>query len=290
MEDDKFGKIDVRGKLAMNYYFKQVVIRKDTGQILMYSDVNTNDMGNGLNRLKSRDRSTFINNIIPFEAFWYTQEGGAIHCTAGWESEICQRLMGYAMRTHNWKRYPALNSKPVLMDINTPSQSSNYYAVVQDVDKATTKKFNITTANLGKAYKQFDNLVKGNKIGVLVDTGARRGPVFRKTKSLMRSGYSAYSDIDKMLGKFTQDRFNLGKKVEKSIEGFEMTSKADWDKRETTYKANYLASVTKQRKQAKELTDLAARNADFANKYARPIVVSVFSIMNNTYYGRNSDW
>jgi len=66
--------------------------------------------------------------------------------------------------------------------------------------------------------------VKGNKIGSLVDTGARRSPVFRRHKSLNTRGYPAYSDVDIMLGKFTQDRFNLYKKVDKSIEGFEMTS------------------------------------------------------------------
>jgi len=61
--------------------------------------------------------------------------------------------MGYAMRNHYWKRYPAPTSKPVFMDMNRPLQSANYYAVVKDLDKGISKKFNITTSNLGKAYK-----------------------------------------------------------------------------------------------------------------------------------------
>ena len=128
-----------------------MVIRKDTGQILSYASGNSNNLKTGIDRLKSRLRSSFINPMIPFEAFWFTQEGGAIHCTAGWESETCQRLMGYAIRNHQWKRYPTLNSKVVLMDKNKPAQASNYVAVVKDMDKQSTKKFNITTNNLGKA-------------------------------------------------------------------------------------------------------------------------------------------
>jgi len=89
MEKDKFGDINVSGTLAGNYYFQQVVIRKDTGQMLYYAGSNTRDIGTGLNSLKNRLRSTFINPMIPFESFWFTREGGAIHCTAGWESEIC---------------------------------------------------------------------------------------------------------------------------------------------------------------------------------------------------------
>jgi hypothetical protein len=99
-EKEKFADVNASGMLARVYYFRQVVIRKDTGQILSYASGNTNNLKTGIDRLKSRLRSSFINPMIPFEAFWFTQEGGAIHCTAGWESETCQRLMGYAIRNN----------------------------------------------------------------------------------------------------------------------------------------------------------------------------------------------
>lgn len=68
--------------------------------------------------------------MIPFESFWYTQGGGPIHCTAGWESETCQRLMGHEIRTGYWKSETYLNSKPIFLDWNMPAQASAYYAIV----------------------------------------------------------------------------------------------------------------------------------------------------------------
>lgn len=85
--------------------------------------------------------------------------------------------------------------------------------------------------------------MKGNKIGILVET---KGYV-RKTKTLIRSGHSAFSDLDLMLGKFVQDRFGLGKDVKQSIDGFEMTSDADWKKTIKDYTDRYVAQVTRQR-------------------------------------------
>jgi hypothetical protein len=129
--------------------------------------------------------------------------------------------------------------------------------------------------------------VKGNKIGMLFDI---KSAYIRKTKSLNTRGHSAFSDLDLMLGKFLQDRFGLGKDVKQSIEGFEMTSDADWKKTIKDYTDRYIAQVNKQRNQAKELIAMANKDSSLANKYARPIVASVFSVMNNTNWGSNSDY
>jgi len=189
------------------------------------------------------------------------------------DSDICRRLLGYAMRTSTFKYRPLQGTTPVFFNRNVPEHEQRFFAIVKDLKSGEVKKYQLTMNNQGKAQKQFRDLTAGSdKIGSL-GKAERNSPrwIQHKTKD-------GYKDVELALGEFAQKKLNMFKNNDVTIENAELMSRDFMNKAKAEYLKGYTEHTKRSQKQANDLLKESRADKKLANRYVKPVYFTLFSI------------
>lgn len=224
-------------QLFQNYQFWLSVVQKDDGKLLKHNIGHSDDLGKAVDRYERYLKANYVNKDIPIDALFYVKEAGAISCSAGMSSRVCQRMVGEALRSYNLGRSSIEPAKPVYMSYNTPEQESRYFALVKDLKTDEVKKYNLTLRDQPKAVAQFEKLTQdADKIGALGFNGMPGDP--RWIKFQKHNGTSA--DVDVALAEFAQQRLNRFLDQNATLESIGLLTKEARDIQVAQYKKQYL--------------------------------------------------
>lgn len=259
--------------LQSNYLFRVYYFDLNNGRINYNNVRNTNNWHQALDAIKNSVYNGKIKRDKRVEFLLATQQGGAFYCSAGFDTDIGRRLLGYAMRTNTFKYRPIQGTAPVFFSRNVPEHEQRFFAIVKDLKSGEVKKYQLTMNNQGKAQKQFRDLTAGgDKIGSL-GKAERANPrwIQHKTKD-------GYKDVELALGEFAQKKLGLFKSNDVTVENAELTTRDQLNKAKAEYLKGYSEHVKKSQKAARDLGQEARADKKLANRYVKPIKYTIFTI------------
>ena len=261
-------------KLFQNYDFWVSVVETGSGKLVKHNAGHNDDLTAAIQKYEKFLKANYINKDLPIEALFYVKEAGAISCSADMHSRVCQRMVGEALRSYNLGRSSINPAKPVYMSFNTPEHESRYFAVIKDLSTEEVKKYNLTLRDQAKAVSQFEKLTaEPNKIGALGFNGMPGNP--RWVKFEKHNGTSA--DIDVALAQFAQQKLARFTGETPTIESIGLLTKVARDAEVASVKQKYAQNQDRMISLAQNVNMLATKNKGLAQKYLKPLVVSVFS-------------